>query len=207
MTAARTVLGIRWIDDVGESPVEVEEVDIVAARSIQLLREVAVVEQCGQVAAAHAFGVVGRPGLPRRAGQRVQVVDEDPGHAQLPQPLHAPGDLTCHVPDEVEDLALAAHVGDARVVVAGDGHQRDRLPELPFPDVAAIKNLLEGVDLLGQGRRLAWHLEHAGATHGEVHAELVAIILFRVPVRLGGHGAPKNLCCNTMTTNRVIQID
>ena len=91
MTAARTVLGIGWIDDVGESPMKVDEVDTVTARSIQLLLEVAVVEQCGQVAAAHAFGVVGRPGLPWRAGQRVQVVDEDPGHAQLPQPLHGVG--------------------------------------------------------------------------------------------------------------------
>lgn len=120
-----TGVGIGWIDDGGERPVEVEEVDAVAGGSVlQLVPEVVVVEVGGHVAAADALGVVGRPGLPRRAGQRMQGVDEDLGDPELPQPVHAPGDLVRHVPDEVDDVAVAAHVGDARVVVAGDGPAR-----------------------------------------------------------------------------------
>jgi len=164
---------------------------------------VVVVQVGGHVAAADALGVVGRPGLPRRAGERVQGVDEDLGDPELPQPVHAPGDLVRHVPDESGDVgAVAARVGgDARVVVAGDGDQRDGLPELPFPDgPVVVEHLLEVVDLSGERRRLARHLEDAGAAHGEVDAELVRVAGLRAPVGQRSFGAPKNLCCNRCTT-------
>jgi hypothetical protein len=78
--------------------------------------------------------------------------------------------------------------------------QRDGLPELQFPDGPVVEHLLEVVDLFDERRRLARHLEHAGAAHGEVDAELVRVAGLRAPVGQRSFGAPKDLCCKKYTT-------
>jgi hypothetical protein len=71
--------------------------------------------------------------------------------------------------------------------------QRDGLPELQFPDGPVVEHLLEVVDLFGERRRLARHLEHAGAAHGEVDAELVRVAGLRAPVGQRSFGAPDGM--------------
>jgi hypothetical protein len=95
--------GIRRIDDAGECLVEADDVDAPGDVG-QLIFELDVVEVGGHVAFGVAFGVLDGPGYPGQASYGLQVVDEDLGHPHLAQPLHALGDLRCHVPDERLDL-------------------------------------------------------------------------------------------------------
>jgi hypothetical protein len=83
----------------------------------------------------------------------------------------------------------AAGVGaDTSVVVAVDGDEREGLAvEMILLDVPVLDELVEGVDLPGEGRG-AWHVVHAGAAGGEVHAGRADSA--SLPVRRRGHGLP-----------------
>jgi hypothetical protein len=54
----------------------------------------------------------------------------------------------------VTHVVGGAHVGDAGVVVAGDGDEREGEPQAPRREGAVLDQALKVVDLLAEGRDL-----------------------------------------------------
>lgn len=97
-------------------------------------------------------------------------------------------------PDLCTDLASVVDVGEAGVVVAGDGNEGDGVTEVPAGDGAVLHQVPEVVDLLVERRRAARQLEHAGAAGGEVHAVRVHVVV-HPPVRRRRLMTPQHPCC------------